>query len=304
MSNKFELGINNAFAVKKWIETEEWFSLIVNETGLKNIQFSFDMLYPNFHEADCLHICNEINDSAKKFDAKITSTFTGLMAYAQNMLVHPSPLLRKAAIDYYIEAIKISALLDSPATGGHLLSFSIKDYNDIKRREYLMESFFESMIYLSGIAKEHGLKSLVWEYMPSLYEPPHTIDECLTSMEHINKYAHLPIKICFDLGHTTSFDIAKDDKNRDVYYVLEKIIPYVSMIHLQQCDGIGDRYWPFTGEYNKVGIIEPKKIYRLINSSANEKVDLYLEFYHGPEIGGDQITKDYKVSANYWQSFI
>ncbi len=304
MSDKFELGINNAFAVKKWIETEEWMRLIVDEIGLKNIQFSYDMLYPSLSEADCDTICDEICHCVKKYDAKISSTFTGLMAYMQNMLVHPSPVLRKAAIDYYKDAILISSTLGAPCTGGHLLSFSIKDYADKKRREYLMESFFESMVYLSGVAKENGLQSLVWEYMPSLYEPPHTVDECLRFMEQVNKYSHLPIRICFDLGHTTSFDIAQDDKDRDIYYVLEKIMPYVNMLHLQQCDGIQDRYWPFTEEYNKIGVIDPKKIYKIINSSANEKIDLYLEFYHGGEIGPDTIVHDYKASTEYWLSFI
>ncbi len=304
MGNKFELGINNAFAIKKWVETDEWLDVIVNDIGLKNIQFSFDLLYPSLQDADYINICDEINHFTGQYDANISSTFTGLMAYCQNMLAHPNPALRKAALDYYHHAVKISSLIGARSTGGHLLSFSIKDYNDVARRKYLMESFFESMAYLSAIAKKHKLKSLVWEYMSSLYEPPHTVDECITYFEHINKYSHLPVKICFDLGHTTSFDIESDDKNRDVYYVLEKIIPYVNMIHLQQCDGIGDRYWPFTREYNEKGIIEPKKIYKIINRSADEKVDLYFEFFHGPEIGGQEIIEDYKVSAEYWLSFL
>ena len=29
MLNKIELGINNAFAIKKWIEPEEWTKIIV-----------------------------------------------------------------------------------------------------------------------------------------------------------------------------------------------------------------------------------------------------------------------------------
>lgn len=304
MLKKIELGINNAFAIKKWIEPEEWTKIIVEEIGLKNIQVSFDLFFPSFKDSNISFMCAEINNAARKYGAKMSSTFTGLNAYSQNMLVHPNPVIRKSALDYYVDAIKISANINSPITGGHFLSFSIKDFNDKKTREYLMQSFFESMIYLSKVAYEHNLNSLTWEYMPTPYEPPHTIEEAKKFIEELNSYTKVPIYLTFDLGHTTAFDLDSNDKNRDVYYVLENIIPITNIIHLQQCDGVGDRYWPFTQEYNKVGIIEPQKIIKLINDNSDHTINLIFEFIHGCEVSGDKIIEDYKYSVEYWLKYL
>jgi len=304
MKSNVELGINNAFAIKKWIEPEEWTRVIVEEIGLKNIQLSFDLFYPSLKEANISFLCKEINYTVKKYNARISSTFTGLNAYSQNMLVHPNPIIRKAAIDYYEDAIKISSKIGAPITGGHFLSFSIKDFNNKKRREYLMGAFFESLIYLSRIAYKYGMSSLTWEYMPSPYEPPHTINEAVKYYDEINSYTKVPIYLSFDLGHTTAFNIDKKSKDRDVYYVLEKIIPMTNIIHLQQCDCIGDRYWPFIPEFNKIGVIDPKKIIELVETYSDHRIDLIFEFIHGCELSGDKIIEDYKYSTDYWMKYL
>ena len=304
MSSKVELGINNAFAIKKWIEPEEWTRVIVEDIGLSNIQFSFDLLFPSLKEANALFFRNEIKSTIKKYNAKISSTFTGLIAYFQNMLVHPNPKVREAAINYYEDAIKITSEIGATTTGGHFLSFAIKDFEDNSRREYLMKSFFESITYLSNIAYQNGLTSLTWEYMPTPYEPPHTIKEAEELYKEINSYTKVPVYFCFDLGHTTAFDIDRQCKDRNIYYVLEKMIPMTSMLHLQQCDEIGDRYWPFIPEYNNIGIIDPKKIIKIIDDYSDHKIQLYFEFVHGCEVSSDKIIEDHKYSVDYWNKYM
>ena len=177
MGKKVELGINNSFAIKKWVEPEEWTRVIVEEIGLNNIQLSFDLFYPSLKESNVSFMCNEINIAVKKYNSKISSTFTGLNTYSQNMLGHPNPVIRKSALDYYIDAIKISSKTNVPITGGHFLAFTIKDFNNKKTREYLMQSLFEAIIYLSKVAYDYNLKSLTLEYMATPYELPHTIKE-------------------------------------------------------------------------------------------------------------------------------
>ena len=85
---------------------------------------------------------------------------------------------------------------------------------------------------------------------------------------------------------------------------MEKIIPITNIIHLQQCDGLGDRHWPFTPEYNEVGIIKPQKILKLINDNSDHAIDLIFEFIHSCELSGDKIIEDYKYSAAYWMKYL
>ncbi len=304
MSNNIELGINSAFAFKKWVDPDEWVGIIAKEIGSKNIQASFDLFYPSFKEANYPYLCKKINRALKKYDAKISSTFTGLNAYLQNMLAHPEPMVRKAAIDYYELAIKISAEIGAPVTGGHLLSFTVKDYNDKERRNYLMNSFFESMAYLSQIAYDYNLSSLTWEYMSTPYEPPHTVEEAERLYKQVNSYTMVPVYLTFDLGHTTGFDLEEGDKNKDVYYVLEKIIPMTDIIHVQQRNSTQANYWPFTPEYNKAGIIDPKKIIKMVNDYSDHTIHLIFEFMHGFDECGENIIRDYKYSLEYWLDYL
>lgn len=304
MKKKVELGVNNTFAIKKWVEPEEWVRVIVEEIGLSNIQLSFDLFYPCLKESDISFMCNEINVAIKKYNSKISSTFTGLNVYSQNMLGHPNPIIRKYALDYYVEAIKISSKINAPITGGHFIAFTVKDFNDKKAKEYLIQSFFESLIYLSKVAYNYNLDSLTLEYMATAYELPHTIDEAKKFLEEVNSYSKVPVYLTFDLGHTSAFDLDTNNKDRDVYHVLENIIPITNIIHLQQSDGLGDRHWPFTPEYNEVGIMKPQRILKLINDNSDHKIDLIFEILHSCELSGDKIIEDYKYSVEYWMKYL
>jgi D-erythrulose 1-phosphate 3-epimerase len=301
MGKKVELGINNTFAIKKWVEPEEWARVIVEEIGLNNIQLSFDLFYPSLKESDTSFMCNEINIAVKKYKAKISSSFTGLNVYSQNMLGHPNPMIRKSALEYYVDAIKISSNINIPVTGGHFLAFTMKDFNNKETREYLMQSLFESIIYLSKIAYEHKLSSLTLEYMATPYELPHTMKEAKKFFEEINAFSKVPVYLTFDLGHTSAFDLDVNDKNKDVYHVLENVIPMTNIIHLQQTDGLGDRHWPFTAEFNEIGVIKPEKVLKIINDNSDHQIDLIFECMHSCEISGDKIIEDFKYSADYWK---
>ncbi len=44
------LGVNNGFALKNWPEPNAWARIISEILGLKEIQFSFDLLDPTLPE--------------------------------------------------------------------------------------------------------------------------------------------------------------------------------------------------------------------------------------------------------------
>ncbi|MHB1334833.1 MAG: sugar phosphate isomerase/epimerase family protein [Candidatus Humimicrobiaceae bacterium] len=278
--------------------------IIVEEIGLKNVQISLDLFSHSLQEADVKCYCFEIKELMEKYKVKISSTFTGLTAYIQNMLGHPNPLVRGAALKYYENAIDIASYLGSLTVGGHFISFSVKDFYDKDRVEYMTNSLYESIIYLSGIAKLKSLNSITWGYMPSQYEPPHAINEAEKMIKTINKYTEVPVYLTLDLGHMVAADLDTSSKDRDVYYVLEKLLPYTNIVHLQQSYGTGDHHWPFTSEFNKIGIIKPEKVLKVINGYSGNDIDLIFEILPACELSADQIINDQKESAAYWKKYI
>src|SRR3990172_7620409 len=91
MSAKLTLGTNNAFAFKAWPEPEMWAKIISKDLGLKEVQFSFDLLDPLLNEPGRSLQCEKILKAVQDHELSMRSSFTGLIMYAQNLLSHPDP---------------------------------------------------------------------------------------------------------------------------------------------------------------------------------------------------------------------
>ena len=303
-TKKIELGINNSFLIKKWVEPEDWIKLIVEDIGISNIQHCLDLFGVSLNRKEALNSCNTIREIAKKYNSKISSTFTGLFTYYQNMLGHPNISFRQEAVLYYENAIRITSLLGASSTGGYFFSFTDKDINSIDMKNDMIDFYCKSIINLSKFAKKYKLEYLTIEYMPSPYEPPHKISEAEELLNSINNFSEVPIYLTLDLGHTVSYDLDINGKDTDVYYVVEKLLPITKIIHLQQTDGKGDRHWPFTPEFNKIGIINPKRIIDLINKYSKHQIELIFEILPSCEQSVSKIISDQKESVEYWFKYL
>lgn len=292
----------NCFAVKRWPEPEAWCKIIRESLNLRYAQFSFDLLDPRalLHVRD--KMCREIAEATQKYNIHLTSAFTGLAAYSCNLLLHPDLGMRMDALKWYEEAIKIGALMGADGTGGHLGALSINDFNNDKRKKYLMDFLLDVLQHLSRIAKNAGQKFLLWEPMPLKREPPCTIDEAKKLYDTVNEVAAVPIQFCLDLGHQCTVGVTGKDK--DTYEWLRQLASYSPVIHIQQTDGQGDRHWPFTEEYNSKGIIEPEKVIQSINDSGAEQVVLLFEIIHPFEANEEKVLNDLKRSVEDWRKWV
>jgi hypothetical protein len=71
---------------------------------------------------------------------------------------------------------------------------------------------------------------------------------------------------------------------------------------MQQTDGKGSRHWPFTDEYNKLGVIVPERIFETIEAAGMEKTIIVFEFFYSAHAIQDESAIDnLKVSVDYWQ---
>ena len=178
----------------------------------------------------------------------------------------------------------------------------MKDFRDKARREYLMDFLMKALRHLSLLARQEGLKFLLWEPMPVPREAPCTIDEAKKLYELANKDAQIPVKFCLDLGHQCTY--TAKGKDRDTYAWLREVSPLCPLIHIQQTDGKMDRHWPFTEEYNRVGIIDPPRVIEAIEKSGTGEVTLLFEIIHPFEANESKVLDDLKESVNYWRKYL
>jgi hypothetical protein len=185
--------------------------------------------------------------------------------------------------------------------GGYIGAMSVSDYTNLKRRAVIRSTLIDYVRRLADLGSTYSQEYFLWEIMPSPREIPHTPEEAIELMEEVNEGAIIPIYLCFDLGHCNSFDFPKPG---DPHTWLEKLLPWVRIVHLQQTDGLADRHWPFTPEYNKKGIINPERIVDAVKCSPFFEVPMFLELGHPFDASDIQIVDDHKSSIDYWINYI
>jgi len=297
-------GLNNVWAMKRFVEPEVWVEIAATKMDVNLIQFSLDLLDPVMtDDATLKDIISKTNDSCKNYGVTIQSCFTGLLAYATNHMLHPASLMRKNAFDWYSKGATIAKTLGAETLGGHMGAFSQKDFNDPQRKESLLSELIERLVSLSRMGKDCGLKTILWEPMPVSREPPSSIPEARTLLTRINKTSAIPIQLCIDVGHACNPN-ATDPRDRDPYSWLSELGSSSPCVHLQQTDGKGDRHWPFTKDYNKVGIIDGEKVISSLDKARAGKTYLYLEAIPAFEQNDDQVVQDIVESVKYWKAYV
>jgi hypothetical protein len=276
------LGVNNGFALKNWPEPMAWAEIIAEDLGLKEVQFSFDLLDPTLPEPGRSALCLEIGRAAGKYGLSLRSTFTGLIVYAQNHLAHPNFWHRNQAWHWFESALEVTSMLGAEATGGHVGAMSAADFADPVRRSFLRKTMIEAVRELTYLAVRLGQEYFLWELMPTPREFPHTPEEALELMKEANEGAAVPVRICFDLGHACSYDLKKPG---DPHAWLEKLLPY-------------------TPEYSRKGIVKPKRVIEIVKSSPLKRVDLVFELGHALDSPDQKIIDDHKASVEAWAKWL
>jgi len=292
-------GVNNCFAVKRWPMPEDW-AEIYSKLDVKYVQFSFDLLDPRTSRRAREHMVELIRDAVRRYGLVLHSTFTGLIAYSLNLLTHPDPLMRMDAVDWYLAAIDTTSAMGVKVAGGHVAAKSVKDYGDAQRRAYLDSVLLDGVKLLRRYAAARGLEMLLWEPMPVPRETPWTMEEAEEILRKANEGPGVPVRLTIDLGHQCTLS----GKEADPYEWLRRFAPMSPAMHIQQTDGKADRHWPFTEEYNRVGIIKPDKVIEAIDASGAKEVYLFLEYIPAPEAPDDNVLRDLEASVKHWKEYL
>lgn len=128
---QLQLGINTCFAVKRWPRPEDWAPIVRERLGLTLVEHSFDLVEPD----DADHLAQgaaAVVDATRRHGITMHSTFTGLAAYSANLLLHPDPAARAAALAWFRRAITFTAAVGGSVTGGHVGAFSVAEWGAIR----------------------------------------------------------------------------------------------------------------------------------------------------------------------------
>ena len=141
----YRLGINTCFAVKRWPQPERWARLVRDDLGLDLVQHSLDLVDLDASPAEAAGQADRVRAACAAAGLTLHSTFTGLVAYSSNLLLHPDPAARDRARSWYRRAIDFTAAAGAGSTGGHVGAYSVDDWRDQDRRQALWAELGESL---------------------------------------------------------------------------------------------------------------------------------------------------------------
>jgi hypothetical protein len=127
---------------------------------------------------------------------------------------------------------------------------------------------------------------------------PATISQ-LSSLLTEGDTAHVPIRLCLDVGHQCV--PGTTGRDRDPYAWLEELGSKAPVVQLQQADGKADHHWPFTSQTSADGIIDAERVLTALDRSGATEVALVLEIIPPFEQDDDQALADLRESAAYWR---
>jgi sugar phosphate isomerase/epimerase len=290
---RLRLGINTCFAVKRWPRPEDWAPIVRDRLDLRLVQHSLDLVPGVSSRVDAKALARSAADAA----LELHSTFTGLAAYSDNLLLGPDPAGRAAALAWFGWAIDWTAALGGRATGGHVGAFNVPDWLDPARLDERWSGLREALDDLAVRAHAAGLEYLMVENLAAAREPSTMamIRDLLTD----GGEGRAPIRLCLDVGHMCVPGTSGDD--RDPYAWLRELGSAAPVVQLQQSDAVGDHHWPFTAERNAAGRIDADRVLDALAEGGVEEAALILEIIPPFEQEDGSVLDDLVASVDYWR---
>ncbi len=292
-------GLHLGFATTRYPEPEKWTELIGKKLGINHVQFISDLLPPELPSSLINQQIKKINYNCHKYNIKIDNTFT---SPRYNFIAHPDKQISLYWLNWMKKFIKITSRLGAKGTGSVLGIQSVNTAKKYKNEnlKYLYKCWKELSIY----AKKQNLEYLLWEPMSIKREFGETINNTLLLDKNLNKANQgVPIKICFDVDHGDV--MSKNLDNQNPYKWLKKIGKQSPVIHMKQRTKNVYGHKPFTNEYNKNGIIHPKKFIKELKKLNIDEVYIYLELsFREREPHDSNVIKTINDSINYWRKHL
>jgi sugar phosphate isomerase/epimerase len=298
MALDLKLGVNLGFATNKYVEPHVWARIVAEDMGLKYVQFVADLLNVFLPDDVVEEQTEQIIEQTKRYGLEVTSSFTSSFTRV-NHFMHPDAKTRKVWLDWFKKFATISRRMGARATGGHFGILTFEDYDNLERREYLIGEAVKHWQELSWHCKDLGMEYLLFEPMSIPREMANTVEDTKELLERINDGAGLPVRVCLDVGHAPHPD------DRDPYRWLRELGSVSPIIHVQQTDKDHSRHWPFTEEYNRIGIIHGDRVIEALRESGATEAEIVFEISHRESWSTEfRIIEDHVNSVKYWRQFV
>lgn len=206
MDPVISIGIDNCFALKRWVKPSEW-ARVIRDMGMRYVEGVADLeIEPLLTPMSChTQWIEEVNEQKSKYGISVVMMYSNDSTYDTVGLAHPDARIR----DHYVEHWFREFMRTSAAIGADLGYYVHGVSEDIlyDRRRYgeMQRHVYDCMSRIGELAREYGVRHVALEQMYTPHQPPFTIESMRRLMRQTLKDGHYPLYLTEDVGHHCPF---------------------------------------------------------------------------------------------------
>lgn len=297
------LSLNTNPLVNRFAEPDDLIETIARDIRIRDIQLTHEFINPSWPAPVIRRLTRQMDRALERTGARVTSGMTG--PYGRlNHFGHPDRDVRRYYVDWFKTFADIVGDLGATAVGTQFAIFTFRDFDDLARRETLIDIALDCWDEVAEHAKAAGLDYLFWEPMSVGREFGETIAACKALQGRIDSAdLAVPLWMMADIDHG---DVTSADPDDTDPYAWAEEFPKVSpIIHIKQSlmDKSGHR--PFTTEYNAKGRVQPKPLLEALQRGGAVDNEICLELsFKEREPADRQVVPDIAQSVAFWAPHI
>ena len=206
MDPKISIGIDNCFALKRWVTPSEW-GRVIKDMGMKYVECVADqeiepLLTPKACHDDWIEA---VNEEKAKNGIEVVMMYSNDSTYDTAGFCHKDPRIREHYVEkWFDEFLRICGGIG--ADMGYFVHGVPEEqlYHKAAYQE-TWENAYACMARVGELAEKHGVGKVALEQMYTPHQPPFTIDGMRDLMRRMLKEGHYPLYLTEDVGHHCPF---------------------------------------------------------------------------------------------------
>lgn len=202
MDPKIYLGIDNCFAIKRWVTPSEW-GRVIREMGLRYVEGVADLEIEPLLTPQACHDewIAQVNELKARDGVEVVMMYSNDSTYDTAGFTHPDPRIGAYYADaWFDEFLRISAAIGA-SVGYYVQGVPEEVLYDKARYDGAMAQSLACMQRVAQLAKHRGVGTLALEQMYTPHQPPFTIDAMRALMQTMYRTAETPLYLTEDVGH-------------------------------------------------------------------------------------------------------
>lgn len=297
------LSLNTNPLVNRFAEPDDLIHAIARDIRVRDIQLTHEFINPSWPAPVIRRLTRDTVRALQRTGCRVTSGMTG--PYGRlNHFGHPDRDVRRYYVDWFKTFADIIGDLGGSSVGTQFAIFTYRDFDDVARREELINIAVDCWAEVADHAKSAGLSYVFWEPMSVGREFGETIAESVKLQDRLTAAdMAIPMWMMADIDHG---DVTSSNPDDTDPYAWARAVPKISpIIHIKQSmmDKSGHR--PFTSEFNAKGAIQPEPLLKALAQGGAESNEICLELsFKEREPNDREVIAQIAESVAFWAPHI